>query len=453
MAVVQAQPTPHLVRRPEALVVRRQPNWFERALVILALFISQFGTPTDWFAPRLLRGFSGSDSNPLLVYGSLFLVLILVVGLIGNGEAVGSALRLEPFLVVFVVLVGMSTLWSGDRGQAISEVANFLVSTMLALVLFVRYRLREVIQLVVLASAAGLVLHLVWVFALPSYGVLQGQWVGASVNKNFLGLQAAQSIPFLTLGARAFPRWRFPLYLLAVAAAGLIIGSFSKTSLAAAGLTVGATLVYIAFRARKTLYGAVVLTLFSTSTIATLFATANLGVIAQWLDKDVTLTGRSKMWPLIVSDILDRPILGYGYGGYWGGYLSPAHEVWVSQSWFPGHAHNAAFEVALRVGIVGLVIFVVINVRAVMRAVRLIQDVPGPQALLPLVYFTLALMMSITESGVVPQRFGWAMFVYFTLLVGHSHRERLERRRAAQAFLRQPSMAPASGVPVRSLPK
>lgn len=440
----------HSERRADALKVRREPGIVERSMVVLLLFISQFGTPTDWFSQRFVDRLSGVDTNPLLVFGALGLVALLLIGLVGNGEAVRRALHLEPWLVVFVAVVALSTIWSENPVQGISDFGNFLVSTTLALILFVRYRFAEVIQLVVIAFAVGVVLHFVWVFALPEYGRILGTWVGLSVNKNFLGMQAVQTIPFFILGGRALRRWRLVLYGFAIAAAVLVVGSQSKTSLAAGALTISATIVYTAFRARKTLYGAVALTLGATSTVAMLFATANIKLIARWLDKDVTLSGRSEMWPLLIDDILERPAFGYGYGGYWGGYLSPAHEVWVTQGWFPTHAHNAALEVALRVGLAGLAVLVIVNARALVRATKLIRDVPGALSMLPLVFLTLVLMSSITESGVLPQRFGWTMFVYMCLIVGHARRS---GARSSRASAQRASIAPTSGAPVRRPPE
>ncbi len=411
--------------RPEQLVVRAQPGVLERMLVVAVLFLNQFGTPADWFTVTTSANASaGPASNPLLVMGTLGIVGVLTLGLNGNGQALVRAVSIEPFLVAFVLLAGVSAFWSDSFVDAVTAVVNFSLLTLLAYTLTIRFRFIEIVQLAAIAMAIGTVMHLIWVFGLPSYGRAANGWTGLGTQKNALGTQAVQALPFFLLLARARPRWRFQLWALAIAAAVLLVGSQSKTMLASGALTVAASLCYIAFRARKTLYGAVVITLTTTSIVAALFATANLSVLAEYLEKDATLTGRTEMWPIIISDIADRPWLGHGFFGYWNGYRSPAHDVWVSQAWAPTHAHNAVLEVALRLGFVGLLLFVILNARALARATSLIRFVPGPMALFPLVYFTLVLMASITESGVVPQRFGWVFFVVCLLAAGANHRER-----------------------------
>lgn len=394
-------------RRP---VIRAGPGLVERLIVAGVLFINFFGTPADWFTVNTGSA-SGPDSNPLLIAGTFLGVAVLTIGLVGNSEAVLKVLSVEPLLVVFLGFIAMSYVWSSDPGATLIEVIKLLVLSLFAVILLVRFTLDEIIAITVAVLAAGLVLDLVWVFGLPTYGRSSSAWDGLATQKNALGSRAVVGVVLAALLARRRPWMRFRLYGALALAGVLLVGSQSKTSLAACALTLMAATVYLSFRAKSTLYGAVVITLISSSVAAALFATANIGLLAEWLDKDVTLTGRTLMWPIVIDSIMDRPWLGYGFGGYWGGYLSPSHDVWVAAPWAPTHAHNAALQIALDIGIIGAVVFALINVRALARATKHIQVVPGATSLFPLVFLTLALMMSITESGVVQQRAGWVLFM------------------------------------------
>jgi exopolysaccharide production protein ExoQ len=412
--------------RVENLVFRAEPGLIERTLVGIVLFINLFGTPADWFSQNSGSA-SGPESNPLLVFGTFLIVAVLCLGLVGNSSAFVAAVAAEPYLAIFVLFTVASIFWSVDFAASINAIINFLLLTILGYLLVVRFRFIEIVQIVTVMMAIGCVMNLAWVLALGSLGQTAGGWDGLGSQKNALGTTVVLALPFFALYLRARPRGRFVLYLMIILAVVLVVGSQSKTSLASGLLTLVAAVVYVGFRAKKTLYGAVVITLIATSIVAALFATANLAFFADALDKDVTLTGRTQVWSLLVDAIEERPLFGYGLGGFWNGYLSPAHEIWVAQSWEPTHAHNAALQVAVQLGLIGLGLFLIINVRAIIRSTSRIRYVDGPLGLLPLVYLTLVLMSSITESGVIEQRFGWVMFIVMVVSAKMTVAERTQQ--------------------------
>ena len=46
------------------------------------------------------------------------------------------------------------------------------------------------------------------------------------------------------------------------------------------------------------------------------------------LGRDVELTGRLVLWPLVAQYIALRPYLGYGYYGFWRGVDGPLGDLW-----------------------------------------------------------------------------------------------------------------------------
>jgi O-antigen ligase len=183
-------------------------------------------------------------------------------------------------------------------------------------------------------------------------------------------------------------------------------------------------IVYHGFRSRRTLRGAIMMSLFGSSLFTIAFATANIGLLARWLDKDVTLTGRVPLWQNLIPIAMERPFLGHGYAATFRGYFSPVHEVWIQNRWNPSHAHNALLHNWLEIGLVGVVLFVIIYFRAVFRAIKIVAIVPGAVGLWPMTFFTTTLMISITESGVTYEFLGWMMFVVAALSVSLHLRHR-----------------------------
>jgi len=206
-----------------------------------------------------------------------------------------------------------------------------------------------------------------------------------------------------------------PNATVAITAHVLLFGSKSKTMLMATAVTTGLMVVYQAFRGRKTLRGAVLLSLVGSGTFAVAFATANIALLARWLNKDITLTGRVPLWENLIPIALQKPFLGHGYGATFNGFFSPVHEVWIQNRWNPSHAHNALLQIWLEIGIFGVLLYMTVYLRSIRNATRIVAIVPGPVGLWPLTFLTTVLMMSITETGVGSENLGWMMFMVAVL--------------------------------------
>ncbi len=391
---------------------RPQPGMAERATIVFLILINQFGTPVNWFQESTGAA-SGVESDVLLSYGSFALISCLLIGLVGNGDAAFRTLASEPLLALYLFVIALSPIWAPTFGTSLTSMVNLGSMVGLAIILLVRYRPTEIIQLSAVAFSFGIVLDLIWVFAMGSLGRSAAGWDGIATQKNALGNHGLLGIMIFLLAARIFRRFRVPLYLLFLGSITLLVGSQSKTAMAAGLITAGSMVVFLAFRSRKTLAGAVFITLSTGAAVSAAFATANIGVLARWLDRDITLTGRTPLWAEVIFSIQERPWLGFGYEGYFGGPLSESHRITASDQfiWGPSHAHNAILQSALHVGVLFTFVFVLLNLRALVRATRHIRWVRGPIGLFPLVYLTMTTMTSFTESGIFTQRFGWALFI------------------------------------------
>jgi len=81
-----------------------------------------------------------------------------------------------------------------------------------------------------------------------------------------------------------------------------------------------------------------------------------------------SLTGRMPVWRSALQDIAERPLFGYGYGGFW----TPEREVEYAfqHDWKFSHSHSVYLETLLSVGAVGLLWGLLIIVAACLSAVR-----------------------------------------------------------------------------------
>lgn len=394
------------------------PGLTERMLVVIAVFIFNHQTPNAWFTNRT----DNTDpSNTLLVLSELLLIGIAFARVAGHFNLLIRAFKLAPGIYIFAAMTGASLFWSADPAETLNGAVVFIGVTLYASYLVIRFSLDQIVRLLAVMFSLSALINLAFVVAFPQYGIdVEGQLTGVFSQKNALGYIAALAVPTLIVAGRAWTSGRFLFFPSILIHIGLLIGSNSKTMLIATAVPTISIWFYQAFRARRTLRGAVLIGLAGSSVFTVAFATANIGLLAQWLDKDVTLTGRVPLWQSLVSVAQEQPLFGHGYRATFGGFFSPVHEVWIQNQWNPSHAHNAFLQIWLEIGLIGAVLYLAVYLRAVNRAVKVAALVPGSVGLWPLVFLTTTLLVSITESGMTSELLGWMMLVVAILSVsGH----------------------------------
>jgi O-antigen ligase len=249
-------------------------------------------------------------------------------------------------------------------------------------------------------------------------------------DKNSLGRSSVFDMVTLLMAARLFRRFRVLAYAGAAGAVFLVIGSTSKTSLGALGGLIVFLIVFQAFRGRKTLYGAVA-TLYVTATVIGIWVgLRSLEIITDILDKDVSLTGRTVLWELVLREVPERLWLGSGFGAFWTDWFGPSHEVWIDFGSRLPHAHNALLEYLLELGVIGAGMFLFVYLRGVARATRYVRAVPGAIGLWPLTMLSFTLLFSLTEVGVQGRNIFWVAFILALLSVARQQKVSAEEGRA-----------------------
>ncbi len=219
---------------------------------------------------------------------TLVLIGVGVMRILGSIDLIIRVVQLEPALFAFLGLMLASTFWSIDLYLTARWSILLLATTLYALYLFMRFDLSEILTMFGVASLVGAIVCLALVFGFPQYGVSAGgggEWTGVFAQKNALGYTAAITIPSMLVLDQAAPRWRWLSRLVLLMHVALLVGCDSKTMLIATGLTVALLFFYKAFRARKTMRGAVLVALVSTTLFSVIFATANLALLANWLEE------------------------------------------------------------------------------------------------------------------------------------------------------------------------
>jgi exopolysaccharide production protein ExoQ len=81
-----------------------------------------------------------------------------------------------------------------------------------------------------------------------------------------------------------------------------------------------------------------------------------------------TLSGRTDLWDELVHYAEDRPVLGYGLGGFWD--ARRVKQISLTQRWAVAEAHSTYIELLLDFGLVGLGIYVAVLAGGLRRSRR-----------------------------------------------------------------------------------
>jgi exopolysaccharide production protein ExoQ len=109
-----------------------------------------------------------------------------------------------------------------------------------------------------------------------------------------------------------------------------------------------------------------------------------------------SLSNRAPLWTELVESAEARPLLGYGYGGYW----TPQRleRVSLDQGWIVPHAHNTYLDEMLALGLVGVLLYAAAVWSGAVVAWRRYRAVPGAAALLPAILLTWLALTGVAES-------------------------------------------------------
>lgn len=358
----------------------------------------------------------------LPAYAVGFLLIVL------NPRNMIRATLRQPLLVLLMVIVAASTFWSVAPDVTTRRAFAVTCTTLGGLALAARYTWAELSEVVAATFAVLIVASFAVCLAVPSIGVMTelfpGAWRGLWMEKNALG--GLMALGFCLLGAAALlnpsrARLWWPFAVLALV---LVLMSTSKTSLAS--LLVGASaLAFVAIVQRGPAAGAAITWAGVTGVVLLVgFLLVASDVFFALLGKDATLTGRTKIWSAVMTQIELKPWIGYGYAAVWDNPSGWGPFAWISKEagFKAHHAHNSWIEQWLGMGILGLSVWGLFYLQT--AALALIAVFRDRGAFLVFPFLIVYSLVSLTESiAVVYNDFRWALFVTFAAKLAFSDRQ------------------------------
>ncbi len=304
-------------------------------------------------------GISSGDSSSLLKERIVFLVLLFLTRSVWADLI--FLLRRHGWLFAIGASAILSSIWSQDPRTTFSAGLRLLIDLLFVIYLFKRYSPQRLMRLLVMLGWTVGIASVGFVLLLPRFGIdnqdARGAWQGIFSHKNFCGYVLVFLMsPVFFLCRRGFidqvHRIAYCLFL------GLIIVlSQSRTSWTLLFvLFVLVTMFQVISRFRNRDAVVLAFCLFLVLGVVACASFSLMPVLFVMMGKDPTLNGRLEIWQPVMRSIIKRPLTGYGYCAFWTGLSGESGLIGSIVGWVPPHAHNGFLNVALQVGVPGLMV-------------------------------------------------------------------------------------------------
>ncbi|MBE9198540.1 MULTISPECIES: O-antigen ligase [unclassified Nodularia (in: cyanobacteria)] len=395
----------------------------EKAFTVLSLLHYSGGPLVVIAAGGMSEGDGSGGSADFAVVQLVFLVIYLVTFclLVLRWKKVINVITKDGLIWALVILALFSIFWSDVPNLTRTRSIALFGTTLFSLYLASRYTLKEQLQLLAWTFGIAIFASCVFILGLPKYGrmtgVHWGAWRGIYYHKNVLGKVMAPSVfVFLLMALETQKRRNFYLFM-SILSIFLIIRSGSSSPL---GNVFIMTLVLSLVRVVRWRYDYMIpglVALVTLSTILQIFLQSNAEAIAALFGKDLTLTGRTNMWPYIFDKIWERPWLGYGFGAFWLGLQGHSAYVWYGAGWKSPNSHNGYFDLLLELGFVGLSIYLVGFFTSLWKGLNYLRFVKTPDGFWPVIYLIYIVLANFTESTLIIQN-DFFLVIQFSIFFG-----------------------------------
>ncbi len=323
----------------------------------------------------------------------------------------------NPFLGILLIVGVCSALWSATPEITMKASIVLLGTVTYATHVSSRYSWQELVSLWRWSSTYIALASIPVSLLMPSIGVNSDKqgWQGVLGHPNPLGSLMALNIILWYVQSVDKPQYRWKSLALAALSFFVMILAHSEGAICISiVLTVFLGLLRFLRRFSSAYAFVMIIILIIVGGYVSFVITQQLETILGALGKDLTLTGRTEFWPKVVEAIIKRPLLGYGYIGFWQpwqGSSNPAASIKTNSGWVAPHSHNGFLDLTIDLGLVGLTLYVLSFLQNVIRGVAYMSNSRHFESALPLIFLMFLVMKNLSETGL------WGLTLDFFLYV------------------------------------
>lgn len=310
--------------------------------------------------------------------------------------------RLKPLLALHIY-AACSIIWSANPASTFRNSAYLALYLIAAAYLAIRSESEELLNWIASAIVILGLLSIPGQFLLPRDPSEQDYWRGVFLQKNELG--AAMAIGIAAIIANGNQRKLMRAVFLSFCSILLFL-SGSVTAIICA---IAVVVIHLYGRLNHRLRPVLVSLVVGVSAFLAI-ALPNLSeVFSRTTGKDMTFSGRTEVWAIVINKIMTHPFFGYGYTGFWTTEAEAVHQQLIN--WSPHHAHNGYLNISLDLGFAGLSLILLALLDGLRRS-RNLHALGGDTAGHWLFLVTVALSLhNLSEVDFLQTRIMWFVFL------------------------------------------
>jgi exopolysaccharide production protein ExoQ len=370
----------------------------------------------------LWRLFSGSSTDSSLDGDTRTQVILAVlyggVVLLAFQEFrwTGWLMLRSPALCSLLAVACLSPLWAETPDlvfrRSISLLGTSLFGVILAARLTIHEQLRLVRTVLRLAAVACLTLFLV----APQYATATdfgtGSARGVFPHKNLFGAAMALGILVEWYASEEGTFQQLVKFVSMGLFAALLVLSHSVTSIVTVASALLIMWLFERFHRRYHVPLPAILFFLVGLVVCIVLFGIDTSMFTEMMGRSKDLTGRTDLWQSVGSMILARPLLGYGFSGFWGGASMESYAVENYVGWSPTYSHNGYLEVLLNLGIVGTGFLLIFLWRGLTHCLYKAQHKKEKEDLWPLAFLVFFIVHNFAECTIVWQNcLEWALCI------------------------------------------
>ena len=348
-----------------------------------------------------------------LIKYSIWLILITLACIFGKSLITTASRNVS--LCLLIALASISFLWSQFPEFTLSNATEVFMMTLFGLYLGTRFSLKEQVELVARYLLITGILSTVVALVFPLVGVDQvihpGAWKGVYGQKNVLGsMMVLSSLTFFALPKENSTLYKWFGFTFSLV---LMLLSTSKTCLVVSLLVILIIMFYRNFKWQGKI------SVIFLNLLILIFACVAVLVLTYWIElltglgRDPSLTGRTPIWNVMITRLIEQPLFGYGLNAFWAPDSPYAIEAGrgLTSSWIPPNGHNGFLDLSVDVGLVGLGLFLISYFKTFVRSLKLAYASKNSEDIWSLAYLFFLAMNNVTESYLMhPFNIYWVFY-------------------------------------------
>lgn len=320
----------------------------------------------------------------------------------------------NPFLAVLILLTPISAFWSTTPLFTLARGLIFAGVTVVAVYFGTCYQWNDIFNFFKWGFAFAMLQSTFLALVIPSLGVIEKGWQGSFSHAGTLGIYAAFTSLLWLIQFISKKKGRLLNSFILGLSIFVLLQTNSATGLILLAQGIGLVLVLNLIKKLKPRV-AFLVTVISLPILilTTQIVFYYINDILVLLGRSPDLTGRGEFWPQLIQKLLERPILGYGFEGFWipwVGDLNPASTIINHNFYVPSHAHNGFLDLALNLGILGLILYLFTFIAC---AIRISKSIYTSQdfTVIPLIFLLFIVVANMSGDGLWEVGFHSFLFV------------------------------------------